>query len=116
MDVNSFNQMLVNLLENAVKYSPVGEDIDITLSSAEGEVTVTVEDRGPGIPEVERERIWEPYYRSLNDQNKSVGGTGIGLSVVGELVRLHGGRVGVTDREGGGSRFAIDLPVCGATA
>jgi signal transduction histidine kinase len=71
---------------------------------------ITVEDQGPGIPLSERSRIWEPYYRLDRDRQGPAGGSGLGLSVVADLVRHLGGSVAVDDAPGGGARFTIDLP------
>ena len=109
LDVQAFQQMVVNLLDNAVKYSPAGESVDVTVSANDDQVSVAVEDHGPGIPVAERERIWEPYYRTLDQRNAAVGGNGIGLAVVRELARLHHANIEVSDRDGGGSRFTIDF-------
>lgn len=107
LDVDAFTQMFVNLLDNAVKFSPMGENVDINLSRSVGLINVAIEDRGPGVSEEEKRRIWEPYYRSHDVSKKAVGGTGIGLAVVNELARLQTAYVSMTERKGGGSRFII---------
>jgi signal transduction histidine kinase len=116
MDVDAFRQMFVNLLDNAVKYSPNGEDVDICLSKTEDRIDVAIEDRGPGVPKKERRRIWEPYYRATDVARNAVGGTGIGLAVVNELARLQAAYVGMTERQGGGSRFVIGFNIAGHAA
>ena len=116
MDVDAFRQMLVNLLDNAVKYSPSGEDVDICLSKTEDRIDVAIEDRGPGVPKKEQRRIWEPYYRATDVARNAVGGTGIGLAVVNELARLQAAYVGMTERQGGGSRFVIGFTIAGNAA
>jgi len=71
---------------------------------------VAVEDNGPGVPKAEREHIWEPYYRLGRETDASVGGSGIGLSIVRELVLLNGGRAWVEDAPSGGARFVVEFP------
>jgi two-component system phosphate regulon sensor histidine kinase PhoR len=107
LDVDAFRQMFVNLLDNAVKYSPPGGNVDVRLFTGEGRVNVAVEDRGPGIPESEKDRIWEPYYRTSTMTDQAIGGTGLGLAVVNELARLQAAHVSTSAREGGGARFTI---------
>jgi signal transduction histidine kinase len=119
VDADALRQMLLNLLDNAVKYGPAGQTVTVGLGTAEGEgrVRIWVEDEGPGIPAADRERIWERFWRLERDRGSAVAGTGIGLSVVRELVALHGGRAWAEDAapSGGGSavgaRFMIELPL-----
>ena len=82
----------------------------VSLTGTDATVLVSVEDNGPGVPRNEREHIWEPYYRLGRATEASVGGSGIGLSIVKELVALHAGRVWVEDRSGGGARFVVEVP------
>ena len=114
VDRNAFCQMLLNLLDNAVKYGPVGQTVTITLSAivagTECRARLAVSDQGPGIEAKERERIWEPFYRLERESRSAIAGSGIGLSVVRELLALHGGRGWVEPAAGGGSRFVIELP------
>jgi signal transduction histidine kinase len=116
LDVDAFRQMFVNLLDNAVKFSPAGENVDITLSQSKRRINVAVEDRGPGVPKADKQRIWEPYYRTAGAAEKAIGGTGIGLSVVNELAKLQAAYVSMTERQGGGSRFVIEFDIAGAAA
>jgi signal transduction histidine kinase len=109
-DRDSLNQILLNLLDNAVKYGPDGQTVKVE-ATKEGETfRLSVEDEGAGIPQHERERIWEPYQRLHGDTKQPVTGTGIGLAVVRDLADLHGGRTWVEDAKGGGSRFVVELP------
>ena len=91
VDPEAFRQMLLNLLDNAVKYGPEDQSVTVTLAPADaaGRVRVTVDDQGPGIPPAERERIWERFWRLERDRGSAVAGTGIGLAVVRELAALH---------------------------
>lgn len=99
--------MLLNLLDNAAKYGPRSQEIVVGIESRNGATRLFVEDQGPGIPEAERERIFERFYRLPRE---SAAGTGIGLSVVRDLVTRHGGRTFVETASGGGSRFVVELP------
>jgi two-component system sensor histidine kinase GlrK len=100
-----------NLVSNAVKYSPVGGRIGIRVARRAEQVVVDVMDEGPGIPNDERERIFEPFFQGRMPTGRHVRGTGIGLSVVHECVQAHGGNVGVRVRPTGGSHFRMTLPV-----
>jgi len=109
-DRDSVIRILRNLIENAVKYGPAGQTVRVILSRDGARTArVIVEDEGPGIPATERERIWQPYYRLDRDRNAKTG-SGLGLSVVADLVRALGGRVSVDDAPGKGARFTIDVP------
>lgn len=107
----ALKRAFANLVDNATNY---GEVAEVTLSAGEAEVTVTVEDRGPGIPEEERERVFNPFYRLEASRNRETGGTGLGLSVVRAAVRAHGGEVALTNRAEGGLRVTVTLPLAEA--
>ena len=114
VDAEAFRQMLLNLLDNAVKYGPEDQTVTVTLAAADaaGRVRVTVDDQGPGVPPAERERVWERFWRLERDRGSAVAGTGIGLAVVRELVALHGGRAWVEEPAppaGRGARFTLEL-------
>jgi signal transduction histidine kinase len=110
VDPRALRQIVLNLLDNAVKYGPLGQTVTVLLNGTDAKVLVAVEDRGPGVPRSEREQIWEPYYRLTRETDASVGGSGIGLSIVRELVLMHGGRTWVEDASGGGARFVVEFP------
>ena len=121
VDADALRQMLLNLLDNAVKYGPPGQTVTVGLAPREARAWIWVDDAGPGIPAADRERIWERFWRLERDRGSAVAGTGIGLSVVRELVALHGGRAWTEDAPngaggggGGGARFVIELPLTGA--
>jgi two-component system sensor histidine kinase KdpD len=111
MDGLLVEQALVNLLENAVKYSPEGAAIDVTAGLEAGEVVIAIADRGPGVPAGEQDRIFEKFYRSGAPER--VGGAGLGLTIVRAIAQAHGGRVWVAPRPGGGSVFRLALPLGG---
>jgi signal transduction histidine kinase len=110
LDRGGFRQVLLNFLENAVKYGPAGQTIVAGAVRSGDTVRVWVMDEGPGIPAAERERIWEPYYRLDREIDRVVGGSGIGLSVVRGLVARHGGRTWMDDAPGGSARFVAEFP------
>lgn len=109
-DCDAFRQMLLNLLDNAVKYGPAGQTIIVGLAHVDAAAHIRVVDEGPGIPPEQRERIFAAYHRLERDAESAIGGSGIGLSVVRELAELHGGTVRVDEAPGGGAVFTITLP------
>ncbi len=109
-DGDTVRQMLLNLLDNAVKYGPSGQRIVVTLAREPGRVLISVGDEGPGIPDAERERIWGGYYRLDRERETAIAGTGIGLAVVRELASRQGGRTWVEQGGAKGARFVIELP------
>lgn len=118
VDRGALRQVLLNLLDNAVRYGPHGQTVTITAQSVGNLWTLTVADEGPGIPANEREHIFAPYYRLQRDAGGAIGGTGIGLSVVQKLVTRHGGRAYVDTVSSGsaGARFVVEFPINQATA
>ncbi len=113
-DRNRIEQVLTNLLDNAVKYTPAGGKVTVTTSRDAAELTVNVADTGPGIPDADRTRVFERFYRVDKHRSREMGGTGLGLAIVKHIVALHNGRVGVESTEGQGSRFWFTLPLSGA--
>ena len=114
VDRGALRQVLLNLLDNAVRYGPAGQNVKVTTASAGETWTMEVADEGRGVPAEERERIFAPYYRMKRDAGGAVGGTGIGLAVVRQLVTQHGGRVHVAGVNGdgvSGARFVVSLPI-----
>ncbi len=107
-------QVLLNLLQNAVKYDPGDSPIKLTVEQRESRVCMSVADQGIGIPEAEQARLFERFYRVANANSLHVGGMGIGLFVVREIVALHGGEVSVTSKENQGSTFTVCLPLEGS--
>jgi len=114
-DPGAVRQMLLNLLDNAVKYGPAGQEVRIGAARDNGAARLWVEDGGPGIPRADRERVWERFWRLERDRGSAVAGSGIGLAVVRELAVLHHGRAWIDDpaAQGDGSvgtRVVIELP------
>lgn len=109
-DKDRINQVLINLISNAVKYTPDGGEIRITLSEAEDSVVLSIEDNGIGIPEEEIPYIFERFYRADKSRNRMTGGSGIGLAIVKSVVAAHGGTVDVASKLNKGSCFTITLP------
>jgi PAS domain S-box-containing protein len=110
-DEQKARQVLGNLIDNAVKYSPGGGRIGLRVERADGYVTIAVSDEGLGIPASEQERIFQKFYRLDADMARGVGGTGLGLYICRELAERMGGEVRVSSRPGGGSTFFFELPV-----
>jgi signal transduction histidine kinase len=98
----------VNLLDNAIKYTPRGGRVDITAQERVKEVSILVRDSGIGIAAEEIPHIWERLYRS--DKSRAERGLGLGLSLVKAIVQAHGGRMEVDSQLGGGSTFRLTLP------
>lgn len=104
-------EVLQNLLDNAIQYTPSGGEIVVSASAGGQEVTFTVSDTGIGIPQVDQPRIFERFYRVDVARSREVGGTGLGLSIAKHLVEAHGGRIWVESEVGRGSQFHFTVPV-----
>jgi signal transduction histidine kinase len=100
-----------NLLDNAIKFSPNGSIVKISIEVLEDQVNVVVADNGPGISEEHLSRVFERFYRVDDARSRSTGGTGLGLAIVRHIARLHGGEVSVESTLGEGSRFTLSLPM-----
>jgi PAS domain S-box-containing protein len=109
-DRDRVRQVLVNLVENAIKYSPEGGRIEVGVAPSERMVRFYVRDEGLGIPEDERDRIFEKFYRLDPNMTAGIGGTGLGLYICNELVRRLGGRIWVESNEERGSTFSFVVP------
>jgi signal transduction histidine kinase len=110
-DADRVRQVLANLVDNGVKYSPNGGNVSVAVAAANGFVRFSVTDTGIGIPAAQQERIFERFYRLDPNLTSGVGGTGLGLYICRELVGRMGGRIWVESRAGEGSRFTFELPV-----
>jgi two-component system sensor histidine kinase KdpD len=104
-------QVLINLLENAAKYTPRGCPIDISVRAEGGTLVVELADRGPGIPDELVDRIFEKFYRLPREGTS--GGAGLGLSICRAIIEAHGGRIWAENRSGGGAVFRFTVPVDG---
>jgi signal transduction histidine kinase len=102
--------VILSLLDNAVRYSPQGGDIDVALVVREGEAVVSVRDRGVGIPKDKQAHIFERFYRAHTGTPYDYGGMGVGLYISSEVVRRHGGKMWFESEEGRGSTFYFSLP------
>jgi len=107
---DELSQVLANLLQNAVRYTPSGGRVRVSVDGAAGRATVRVANTGPEIPEADLSRIWERFYRVEKSRDRTSGGAGIGLAIVKQLVEDAGGRVGASST-GGWTTFWFDLPM-----
>lgn len=103
-------EMIYNLLDNAVKYNKQGGRADVDVRSSGGDIVVTVSDTGIGVPADSIDRIFERFYRADKSHSRKIGGTGLGLSIVKHGVSLHGGSITVKSSEGSGTTFTMALP------
>jgi signal transduction histidine kinase len=115
-DPDKLRQVLINLIENAVKYSPEGGLVEVGIEPREAHLSISVRDEGLGIAAHEQRRIFDKFYRVDPNLTRGVGGTGLGLYVCRELVRLMGGRIWVKSAPGVGSTFVVELPLAPADA
>ena len=113
LDYLQMDQVLTNLIENAVRYTPPESPIEVSAQIDGEQMVISVADRGPGIPQADKERIFDKFYRVLATQRNAatIPGSGLGLAVSKGLVEAHGGHIWVEDRPGGGSIFRFTLPV-----
>ncbi len=102
-------QVLVNLLENAVRYTPTGSELEITAVSSENAVEIAVADHGPGIPKGLEDRLFDKFYQTHHEAAQS--GVGLGLSICRAIVEIHGGHIHAQNRHGGGAEFTFMLPL-----
>jgi two-component system, OmpR family, phosphate regulon sensor histidine kinase PhoR len=104
-------QMITNLVDNAIKYTPAGGKVSVRSEARAGRVRITVEDSGPGIPKEHHARLFERFYRVDDARSRDLGGTGLGLAIVKHLALANGGDIAVESEVGRGSRFIISLPI-----
>jgi signal transduction histidine kinase len=109
-DRDRLGQVFLNLLNNAIKYSPDADRVEIDISVSEEAVTISVRDYGMGIPQEQHEKIFERFYRAPGQQQVMVSGLGIGLYIVAEIVKHHKGTITVESEVGTGSTFQVTLP------
>lgn len=103
-------QLLDNLISNAIKFTPPDGSVTVRLAAADRTVSIEVSDTGIGVPEAERERLFERFFRSQTALERQIQGTGLGLHISKAIVEAHGGRIGVDSTEGTGTTFVVELP------
>ena len=103
-------QLALNLIENAVKYTPEGGLITVTLTQTSGQVRLTVADTGTGIPPEHLPHIFDRFYRMDRSRSRDNGGFGLGLAIAQHIVQLHGGEITVVSQVGVGTQFGVTLP------
>ncbi len=110
LDYDKLYEAIYNIADNAIKYSPEGGFVHIDVTADDNYMTIKIEDNGPGIPENERDRVFERFYRLDDSRARDTGGTGLGLAITKEAVTMHGGTIEVTNASEVGSIFTIRLP------
>ncbi len=110
-DEDLIGQLMINLIDNAIKYTPEGGRIEIKAASQDEKIRVTVSDTGIGIPAESIPRLFERFYRVDKARSREMGGTGLGLAIVKHILEIHGGKIEVKSRVGQGSTFTFHLPV-----
>ena len=115
-DPDRLGQVLVNLLHNALKFSPPGRSVTVRVEPAGEEVILSVIDEGPGVPRTDQVRIFERFYKVDRARPRTGGGTGLGLSIARHIVDAHNGRIWVESEEGRGASFRVALPAGGTPA
>jgi signal transduction histidine kinase len=110
VDPDRMIQVLVNLLDNALRYTPAGGTITLSANRISGGVAITVKDTGPGIPQEDIKHVFERFYRGDKSRQREEGGTGLGLAITRSLVESQGGRILVESQPGEGAAFIIELP------
>jgi two-component system, OmpR family, sensor kinase len=99
-----------NVLRNAVRYSPPDGAVDVSTSGGDSGVVIEVADRGPGVPDADLSRIFEPFYRVAESRDRDTGGEGIGLAITAQVMKAHGGSASASNRQGGGFEVRLSLP------
>jgi two-component system OmpR family sensor kinase len=103
-------QAVANLVRNALVHTPAGSPVEVTLQSENAHAEIDIIDHGPGVPEAQRQRIFERFHRADPLRSRDQGGSGLGLSIAAAVVNAHGGQISVQDTPGGGATFRIELP------
>ena len=104
-------QLVDNLVSNAIKFTPAGGEVTIRLLARDGVACLEVSDTGIGVPEAERERLFDRFFRSQSALERQIQGTGLGLYISRAIAEAHGGRIGVQSELGVGTTFVVELPV-----
>jgi len=111
IDRDRIEQILENLLQNVVRYTPVNSTIDIAVYAKGKLAILSMRDHGPGIPADKLESIFDRYYQLNSDDYQNAGGHGVGLAIARKLARVHGGHLYVRNHPGGGAEFTLELPL-----
>jgi signal transduction histidine kinase len=109
-DRDRLGQVFTNLISNAIKYSPDAETVEMDLDTSPETVTIRVHDHGLGIPREQRDKIFERFYRAAGPKQRVIPGLGMGLYIVAEIIKRHGGTITVDSAVGKGSTFTVTLP------
>jgi signal transduction histidine kinase len=110
-DEELLKRMVLNLLDNAVKYTPQGGDISVVVVRENGHARIVVTDTGIGISETDQEHVFDRFYRVDKARSRALGGAGLGLSIVSWIANAHGGHVSLESTLGQGSAFTVELPI-----
>jgi two-component system, OmpR family, sensor histidine kinase BaeS len=110
VDPDKLSQAVINLLSNALKYTPSGGSVEVRVRASYSGVEIRVADTGVGIDSQDIPRIFERFYRADNSRSRATGGAGIGLSIAKAIVEAHGGTISASSQPGRGSAFTISLP------
>lgn len=114
VDFNRFQQVMSNLMSNAAKFSPVDEDVVITVASRGSTYRISITDKGPGIPEYFRDKVFDRFSQADSSDTKQTGGTGLGLRIAKNIIEEFGGTIGFETEDGKGTTFYFDLDACHA--
>ena len=115
-DPERVHQVLFNLVDNAVRFTPAGGEVTVSAHRSNGSIEVSVSDTGVGIPSEHLPRLFERFYRADPARSRDDGGTGIGLAIARSVVEAHGGHIRAESELGQGSTFTFDLPIAIAAA
>ena len=110
-DEERLSTLLLNLLHNAIKFSPDGGQVTVTADELDATVVISVADEGEGIPEADRERVFERFYKVDRARHRGQGGTGLGLAIARDIAEAHAGRIWLDSREGPGTTISFSLPI-----
>jgi two-component system sensor histidine kinase CpxA len=110
-DHDLLRSAIENVLRNAVRFTGRGTAVEVSMAGAGGDIHIDIDDHGPGIPEADLERVFEPFFRVAESRDRDSGGTGLGLAISSRIIDLYGGRVRARNRPGGGLNVKISLPM-----